>query len=106
MTNLVNLWLMPRTVSKYFSSDKMAEMEFEVTEKNDGSSMTVIYSPLMRSENPFFVCSRNNEIKYDENTLWAIPLVKGNVMQKLADYYNTSIDYLLGRTNNKKPYKQ
>lgn len=77
-----------QNLSKYFSSNKMAEMEFEVTEKNDGSSMTVIYSPLMRSENPFFVCSRNNEIKYDENTLWAVPLVKDNVMQKLADYYN------------------
>ncbi len=24
---------------------------------------------------------------------------------KLADYYNTSIDYLVGRTNNKKAYK-
>ena len=24
---------------------------------------------------------------------------------KLADYYNTSTDYLLGRTNNPKPYK-
>ena len=24
---------------------------------------------------------------------------------RLADYYNTSIDYLVGRTNNKKPVK-
>lgn len=24
----------------------------------------------------------------------------------LADYYNTSIDYILGRTNIKKPYKK
>lgn len=24
---------------------------------------------------------------------------------KLADYYNTSIDYLVGRTNNKRPVK-
>lgn len=24
---------------------------------------------------------------------------------RLADYYNTSIDYLVGRTNNKKPIK-
>lgn len=29
-----------------------------------------------------------------------------NVLHKLADYYNTSIDYLLGRTNEKKPYKK
>ncbi len=27
------------------------------------------------------------------------------ILIKLADYYNTSIDYLLGRTNNPKPYK-
>jgi len=25
---------------------------------------------------------------------------------KLADYYNTSTDYILGRTNNPKPYKR
>ena len=28
------------------------------------------------------------------------------ILIKLADYYNTSTDYLLGRTNNPKPYKQ
>ncbi len=27
-----------------------------------------------------------------------------NVLHKLADHYNTSIDYLLGRTAEKKPY--
>lgn len=27
------------------------------------------------------------------------------ILIKLADYYNTSTDYLLGRTNNSKPYK-
>ena len=27
-----------------------------------------------------------------------------SVLHKLADYYGTSIDYLLGRTNEKKPY--
>ena len=27
-----------------------------------------------------------------------------NVLHKLADYYGTSIDYLLGRTGEKKPY--
>lgn len=26
------------------------------------------------------------------------------VLHTLADYYNVSIDYLLGRTNTKKPY--
>lgn len=27
-----------------------------------------------------------------------------DILIKLADYYNTSIDYLLGRTNDPKPY--
>lgn len=27
-----------------------------------------------------------------------------DVLMKLADYYNVSIDYLLGRTNTKMPY--
>lgn len=27
-----------------------------------------------------------------------------NVLIKLSDFYNTSIDYLLGRTTQKKPY--
>ena len=27
-----------------------------------------------------------------------------NALCKLADYYDTSIDYLLGRTDEKKPY--
>lgn len=26
------------------------------------------------------------------------------LLNKLADYYNTSIDYIVGRTNEKKPY--
>lgn len=32
-----------------------------------------------------------------------IPL---NLLCKLADFYNTSVDYLLYRTNNMKPYKK
>lgn len=27
-----------------------------------------------------------------------------NVLIKLSDFYNTSVDYLLGRTTQKKPY--
>ena len=27
-----------------------------------------------------------------------------SILHTLADYYNVSIDYLLGRTNTKKPY--
>ena len=28
------------------------------------------------------------------------------ILRKLADYYNTSIDYLLCRTDNRKPYSK
>lgn len=28
------------------------------------------------------------------------------ILIQLADYYQTSVDYLLGRTNNKKPYTE
>ncbi len=28
------------------------------------------------------------------------------VLNKLADYYNTSVDYLICRTDNRTPYKQ
>ena len=28
------------------------------------------------------------------------------ILSKLADYYNTSVDYLLYRTDEKKPYKK
>ena len=28
------------------------------------------------------------------------------ILIQLAEYYQTSVDYLLGRTNNKKPYTE
>lgn len=36
-----------------------------------------------------------------ENDERAIPI---EVLSKLADYHNTSVDYLIGGTNQKKPY--
>lgn len=36
-----------------------------------------------------------------ENDERAIPI---EIMSQLADYHNTSIDYLVGRTDEKKPY--
>lgn len=37
-----------------------------------------------------------------ENDERAIPV---EILCKLADYYGTSVDYLLNRTNNKQPYE-
>ena len=36
-----------------------------------------------------------------ENDERSIPI---EILSKLADYHNTSIDYLIGRTNVKEPY--
>ena len=49
----------------------------------------------------FLGMSQTGYSKYEtgENDIPTIILIK------LADYYNTSTDYLLGRTNNPKPYK-
>lgn len=35
-----------------------------------------------------------------------IRLIPIDKLNKLADFYNTSTDYILGRTNNKKPYEK
>lgn len=32
--------------------------------------------------------------------------IPSKLMEKLADYYHVSVDYLMGRTNVKKPYPQ
>lgn len=45
--------------------------------------------------------SQRNYSRY-ENDDRAIPI---DILCKIADYYNTSTDYLLERTDNKKPYK-
>lgn len=41
----------------------MKGRRFEVTEKNDGMSVTMFYSPTVDGENPFGVCSRNLRLK-------------------------------------------
>lgn len=48
--------------------EKFKDMEFEVTRKVDGSSMTVFYAPSMRPEDPFGVCSRNFEMKMEDDS--------------------------------------
>ena len=45
---------------------------------------------------------QNTYSRYETNDR-AIPL---DVMGQLADFYNTSVDYLMGRTDEKKPYRR
>lgn len=50
-----------QNLSEYFTT--MRGRLFEVTEKNDGTSITMFLSPSMDAENPFGVCTRNQRIK-------------------------------------------
>lgn len=47
-------------------------------------------------------CSQTTYSRYETNEL-NIPIVS---LKKLAIYYNTSVDYLIGLTDEKKPYKR
>lgn len=50
-----------QNLGDYFT--KMKGRVFEVTEKNDGSSVTMFLSPTVDAETPFGVCSRNLRLK-------------------------------------------
>ena len=50
-----------QNLAEYFTT--MRGRLFEVTEKNDGTSVTMFYSPSMDGENPFGVCTRNQRLK-------------------------------------------
>jgi len=50
----------------------------------------------------FLHCDQSLYSKYERGER-DVPL---HVMIRLADYYHTSIDYLIGRTDNPVPYKK
>lgn len=54
-----------QNLSVYFNDPVIEEMGFECTHKNDGSSMTVFYSPTIKPDAPYGVCSRNLQLKLD-----------------------------------------
>lgn len=60
-----------QNLTDYF--DTMKGRKFEVTEKNDGTSVTMFYSPTIDEANPFGVCSRNLRLK-PETEDGAVPL--------------------------------
>ena len=49
-----------------------------------------------------FLHIKQNTYSQYENGHRQIPV---DILIKLAQFYNTSVDYLLGRTNEKRPYK-
>lgn len=58
-----------QNLPEYFDG-RFREVPFEITEKFDGSSATYIYAPNARPDDPFFVCSRNLELKEESGNLY------------------------------------
>ena len=50
-----------QNLAEYFTT--MRGRRFEVTEKNDGTSVTMFYAPSMDEAQPFGVCTRNQRLK-------------------------------------------
>lgn len=81
-----------QNLSDFFA--KMKGRRFEVTEKNDGTSVTMFYSYLVDSDNPFGVCSRNLRLKPcsasgETPTAWRMA-EKYDVRRKLAEVFDKS----------------
>lgn len=75
-----------QNLSEYFDG-RFEEEEFEVTEKFDGSSATYIYAPKIRPEDPFYVCSRNFELKEEEGNLYWDIAKKYDIFNKMKSFY-------------------
>lgn len=88
-------YLVPKTdeerlqnLPEYFDG-RYNDVMWEVTEKFDGCSATYIWAPVERPENPFFVCSRNFELKDTEGNLyWDIAKKYGirDKLKRVCDY--------------------
>ncbi len=65
--------------------EKLKGVLWEVTEKKDGASMTVFYTPSMRPDKPFGVCTHNFELKRDETNAWWEATVKYGLEEKLRN---------------------
>lgn len=80
---------------------------FEVTEKLDGSSMTV-YSRYYHGEWTSGVCSRNLDLKQDENNAFWSVAIRDNIIEKMRDSAEWSIALqgeLVGPGVQGNPYK-
>lgn len=77
-----------QNLTEYFTT--MVGRKFEVTEKSDGTSCTMMYCPSADEERPFRVCSRNNDLKRETaqgvSPLWLIA-EKYEVEKHLKELY-------------------
>lgn len=62
-----------------------ADEQLEVTEKKDGSSLTVFFAHRQRPDDPFGICSRNFELKPGMGSWWE-PVKKYDLQRKLEAY--------------------
>lgn len=98
-----------QNLTKYFET--MKDVEFECTEKFDGSSVTFGYYGGYDEGQQFFVCSRNLMLKDEgENLYWAMAR-KYNVEEILKKYHDNGIDLAIqaevvgpGVNNNRDQY--
>lgn len=75
-----------QNLPEYFDG-RMIDVLFEITEKFDGCSATYVYAPNARPDDPFFVCSRNLELKEEEGNLYWDIAKKYDVLNVLKKLY-------------------
>lgn len=81
-----------QNLTKYFTDPVISDMEFECTEKFDGSSVTFLYAPSADPEQPFHVCSRNLDLKESEDNIFWKMARKYDIEKKLAWAYEEMRD--------------
>ena len=74
-----------QNLPQYFEEKK--GMEFEVTRKIDGQSMTVFYAPVFRPDDPYGVCSHELELKTDGDSQFVKLANQLDLRGKLEQYY-------------------
>lgn len=72
--------------SDYSTNHNYVDMAFECTEKADGSSMTFIYAPTKREDDPVFVCSRKWELKETDNNVFWNVAKKFELTERVKNY--------------------
>ena len=74
-----------QNLPEYFTDNLVKDVEFECTEKMDGSSMTVYYNRNLDPDQRYGVCSRNVNFKLDSDCKWVAMAKKLGLEEKLKD---------------------
>lgn len=78
-----------QNLAHLFSDPSLVDVGFEVTHKDDGSSVTMFYAPSISEDEPFGICSRNYRLKREspENSLQWKVAQKYNVEEVLRKHW-------------------